>query len=153
MLVKEDGGREETIGRSGGRQAGERAGRMRNGWNIGGNGGGGEGRAEGGKDEVVVGVGHELGRETGCEDAVLVVMAMWRRWRRWVVGAGRGRRRRKGGGSPHRRGRAAPRFAASDVCPTLIMCIVAVSPNIASDSFEAARAHGLHETVSERPRR
>ena len=61
-------------------------------------------------DEVVVGVGHEMGREKGCEDAVFVVMAMWRRWWRWVVVAGRGRRRRKGGGSPHRRGRATPRF-------------------------------------------
>jgi len=89
MIVKEDGWE----------RTGERVGRMRSGWSIGGNGGGGEGRAEGGKDEVLVGVGHEMGREKGCEDAVFVVMAMWRRWWRWVVGAGRGRRRRKGGGS------------------------------------------------------
>ena len=52
---------------------------MRSGWNIGGDGGGGEGRAEGGRDEVTVGVRHEVGKEKGCEEAVFVVMATWRR--------------------------------------------------------------------------
>jgi hypothetical protein len=52
-----------------------------------------------GETRWVVGVRHEVGREKGCEEAVFVVMAMWRPWWRWVVGAGRGRRRRKGGGS------------------------------------------------------
>ena len=48
---------------------------------------------------------------------------------------------------------SSPRFLASDTCPTLIMCILAIRPNIASDRFEAARSHELHDTVSERPRR
>ena len=57
-----------------------------------------------------------------------------------------------GGGGEGWRLTSSPRFLVSDACQTLIMCIVAISPNIASDSFKAARSYELHDTVSE-PRR